>query len=653
MNHQCSHTVTDARTTANNHHPALPDSISRAIDYLLSKQSEEGWWMGELEGNTALESEYILLMRFLGRGDENKLAKAAAYIRSKQMEDGGWPLFPGGPADPSATIMAYFALKLTGATADEPDMVKAQRVIEKAGGVGAANGHVRLYLAALGQIPWSSVPAAPPEMLLLPKWSYLNIYAISSWSRTLLVPLSIIRACKPVTEVDGSQGISELFGPTGRRRIPLGGRRSPISWRNFFLAVDKIITAAERMRLLPLRKRAIAKAEQWILEHSEHSSGLGAAFTPMAYALIALRALGYSDSHPRVRRTYAELARLEIEEKDSLRLQPCMSPVWDTAMAVNTLSEADLGPNHPAMIKAAQWLVNQEIGIRGDWAVKRPQLEPGGWCSEWKNDFYPDIDDTAMVLMALEKTADVPGKADACRRGLTWLLGMQGSDGGWASCDMDNNRRIFESMPYADQCAMLDPSTSDISGRVLEMLSFYGIGLGSRAARRGLDFLTKQQERDGSWYGRWGVNYIHGTWQAIRGMTRIGIPAADPAVRRGANWLISMQNTDGGWGESCMSYYDPTFKSKSASTASQTAWALMGLICAGRTNSEVVRRGVEYLLSSQNEDGTWEEDGWTECRFPRVLFFRHHLYRHAFPLMALGMYSRALEAYAPEPRSSI
>lgn len=618
-------------------------AVSRAVAWLLEGQTPDGYWSAELEGDTILESEYIILMRFLGRGgslgepQEKKLHKAAAYLRSKQMTNGGWAIYPGGPVDVGASVKSYFALKLTGSKPDEPCMVKAREAIRAAGGIPAANSYTRFYLAMLGQIAWNDAPAVPPEIVLLPNWFYFNIYEISSWSRTFVVPLGIIWARKPVVHVPEEQGIGELFGAGDRERVRLqapGG----LNWRRFFVAVDAMIKLVERIGWLPLREKAVRKAERWMLDHCEHSAGLGAIFPPMVYTLIALRALGYPDDSPQVRKAADELTALEIEEEDTLRLMPCTSPVWDTAIAMNALIEAGVPPDSPALTNAARWILGKQVRMRGDWSVKRPNLEPGGWYFEFANEFYPDIDDTAMVIMALAKCGEMPRKLDAMRRGLNWLRGMQGRDGGWASFDVDNNRSIFNAIPFADHNAMLDPSTSDITARILEMFSFVGIGQEDPCVRRAIEFLRKQQESDGSWYGRWGVNYIYGTWQAIRGLTRIGIDADDPAIRRAADWLESVQNEDGGWGESCASYDDPTLKGVGPSTASQTAWALMGLMCAGRTSSTVVSRGIDYLLHTQRPDGTWDEDAFTGAGFPKVFYLRYHLYRHSFPLMALGMY---------------
>lgn len=618
----------------------LDSAVDKAIEYMLHVQHPDGYWVGELEGDTILESEYIILMRFLERGDENKLKKAAAYIRSKQMECGGWSLFPGGPMDVSSSVKAYFALKLTGADGSEPYMVKAREAISSAGGVSATNSYTKFYLAMLGQIPWNDAPAVPAELMLLPNWFYFNIYEISSWSRTFVIPLTIIWARKLTTHIDHRRGIHELI----RKQDSGRQKKGLLTWKRFFYTVDSIIKSIEKIDYLPWREKGVKRAEEWMLEHMDLSDGLGAIYPPVVYSLIALRALGYEDSHYQVQRAMHELERLQIEEEDTLRLQPCTSPVWDTAIALNALAEAGLDTNHYKMKQAAEWLISKEVKIRGDWRIKRPHLHPGGWYFEFANDFFPDIDDTAMVIMALSKMGDIAGKEDTIRRAMDWLLGMQGSDGGWASFDVDNNKKIFNSIPFADHNAMLDPSTSDITARIIEMLSFFGFDKNSAEAVKAIEFLRSEQEEDGSWYGRWGVNYIYGTWQAIRGLTRIGIAHDDPMIVRAADWLTSVQNEDGGWGETCYSYYDPASKSVGESTASQTAWALMGLICAGKAAEEGVKKGIGYLVRTQNDYGTWDDRLYTGAGFPRVFYLRYFLYQHSFPLMALGMYKRTINA---------
>jgi squalene-hopene/tetraprenyl-beta-curcumene cyclase len=621
--------------------PVVEKALERAVEWLIGEQCSEGYWKAELEGDTILESEYIILMRFLGNADECKLQKAAAYLREKQMDNGGWPCYPGGPVDASVSVEAYFALKLTGSHPDEPYMVRAREAIQSVGGVPAVNSYTKFYLAMLGQIPWHDTPAVPPEINLLPTWFYFNIYEISSWSRTFVVPLSIIWAQKPVVEVAQHQGIGELLSDVIQRdNVRLKMRRPWFSWCNFFVGVDSIIKSVEKIRFTPLRRMAVRRAEEWMVQHLDHSAGFGAIFPPMVYALIALRVLGYADDSPEVREAREELEALEIEEEDTLRLEPCTSPVWDTAIAVNALNQAGVAADSTSLLDAARWLVSKEVTIRGDWSIKRPDLEVGGWYFEFLNEFYPDIDDTAMVLMALDKCADVPGKQESMQRGLNWLLGMQSSDGGWASFDVDNSREIFNHIPFADHNAMLDPPTADITARILEMLSYFDYTLQDDCVQRAVEFMEREQEDDGSWYGRWGVNYIYGTWQGIRGLTRIGIDTADPMIVDAARWLLSVQNEDGGWGESCESYGTACLKGRGRSTASQTAWALMGLMCAGHTNSEALKKGFEYLTRTQSEDGTWDEEPFTGTGFPRVFYIKYHLYRHSFPTMALGMYAK-------------
>jgi squalene-hopene/tetraprenyl-beta-curcumene cyclase len=399
--------------------------------------------------------------------------------------------------------------------------------------------------------------------------------------------------------------------------------------------------------MLPLRKKGIARARDWILAHFEKSSGLGAIFPPMIYALLALRCLKYEDDHPEVVRARKELEALEIEDEETLRLQPCRSPVWDTAIIVNALTAAGFPPYNHKLIKTGKWLLSKEVRDLGDWSVKRPKLKPGGWYFEYENEFYPDIDDTAMVLLAL-RDLPVPS-SDAICRAIEWVLAMQGTDGGWASFDVDNNRQLFCSIPFADHNAMIDPSTADVTGRVLEMLAAYGYDRSHEQVRKGIMFLLSQQEPDGSWFGRWGVNYIYGTCLVMRGLRAIGLPEGHPAIVRGAEWLLDCQNPDGGWGETCRTYDCPSEKGNGPSSASQTAWAVMGLVAAGHGSREAVQQGIAYLLDKQNADGSWDEDEWTGTGFPKVFYLKYHLYRQSFPLWALGVYARYLEEQGGKP----
>lgn len=610
--------------------------IGAATDYLLSRQRPDGHWVGEAEGDTILESEYILLMTILRNGDRSKLLKAAEYIRRKQLPEGGWAIYEGGCPDLSASVKGYFALKLAGTDPGESHMALARKRILEMGGAGLCNSYTKFYLAALGQIGWDDAPAVPPELMLLPDWFYLNIYEISSWSRTFVVPLSIIWAHRPTAILPKEIGISEIFVPSKSGYENIG----TLTWKRAFLWMDAAIKSFERRGIHPRRREALTQAKEWMFARFERSAGMGAIFPPMIYALIALRCLGYSDDDPQVVRARAALEALEIEEGDTLRLQPCTSPVWDTAIAMNALTSAGLPPDDPRLVRSAEWMVSKEVRHPGDWSRKRPELEPSGWYFEYENEFYPDIDDTAMVLLALKgvDTSAVPGASDAIRRGLNWILGMQGKDGGWASFDVDNNKKLFCSVPFADHNAMIDPSTADITARILEMLAAYGYDESHPQVRKAIRYVLREQESDGSWFGRWGVNYIYGTWQALKGLWAMGFTPDHPSVRRAARWLISFQNDDGGWGESCKTYDCPAERGMGRSTASQTAWALMGLMVSGRADSEAVRRGVEYLVRTQNSEGSWDEQEWTGTGFPRVFYLRYHLYRHTFPLWALGMY---------------
>jgi squalene-hopene/tetraprenyl-beta-curcumene cyclase len=510
------------------------------------------------------------------------------------------------------------------------------------GGAGMCNSYTKFYLAALGIISWDELPAVPPEIVLLPRWFYINMYQFSSWSRTFVVPLSIIWAHKPLVPLPPSKGIRELI--LDAPKVPNRGI-GLLTWRRFFTIIDKLLKLVERKHMLPWRKKALKAAEEWMLARFERSSGLGAIFPPMVYALIALRCLGYPDDHPQVVRAWKELSDLRIEDDETLRIQPCMSPVWDTAIVVNALSVAGMSSTAPELIKAIDWLISKEVRQPGDWSLSHPDVEPAGWYFEYENEFYPDIDDTAMVLLALKRISpeSCPGIKPAMDRGLHWLMAMQGKDGGWASFDSDNNRRIFCEIPFADHNAMIDPSTADIAGRILEMLAAYGYDQTDPRVKRAIRFLRREQEPDGSWFGRWGVNYVYGTWQVLKGLTAIGLPPIDDAVSRGASWLIQHQHDDGRWGETCSTYECPDDRGRGPSTASQTSWALMGLMSAGLGAGEAVQKGIDYLLRTQNSDGTWDEDDWTGTGFPTVFYLRYHLYRHSFPLWALGMYRQFLQ----------
>jgi squalene-hopene/tetraprenyl-beta-curcumene cyclase len=625
------------------HSPRLHTAVERANQGLLARQAADGHWVGELQGDTILESEYVLLLAFLGREHDPCVPKLARYILDQELPGGGWSNHPGGPPDLSVSVKAYFALKVAGHDAGAPHLRRACAVIRGLGGAAGCNSFTKFYLALLGQFPYANCASVPPELVLLPRWAYVNIYAMSSWTRTIVVPLSIFYAHKPVRRLPPERGIAELFlRPPETPLWPHPPTRRWLSWTNFFLGVDWAFKRAEAWGLGPVRALALKRAVGWMFERFADSDGLGAIFPPMIYTVICLRCLGYADDSPEMRWALKQLDDLKIEEGDTLRLQPCFSPVWDTALTLKGLADGGVPGSHPAVLAGTRWLLEREVRRPGDWSITNPGVEPAGWFFEYRNGFYPDTDDTAMVLMALAKTgaADRDGR-DAARRAVRWLLAMQNSDGGWAAFDRDINRRLLTKVPFADHNAMLDPSCPDITARVLEALGYYGYHVGDRQVDRAVAFLRRTQEPSGCWLGRWGVNYIYGTWQVLEGLASVGFDAHDPMVRRAAAWLKGVQQANGAWGESCRSYDDPSLAGQGHPTASQTAWALLGLLAADEAGSDAVRAGVDYLLATQLPEGGWHEDHFTGTGFPRVFYLKYHMYPLYFPLMALARYARA------------
>ena len=622
----------------------LNDSIGRAQEYLLSLQHPEGYWLGELEADSTLTSEYIMLRHFLGRVDRDRERKAANYLKAKQLPDGGWDLFPGGASDISATVKAYFAFKLMGYSPDDACMRRARENIVAKGGVTKANVFTKIALALFGQYDWRGVPSMPVEIILFPRWFYFNLTEVSYWSRTVIVPLLILMDLKPVCSIPAAASIDELYVPS-RAAADLRFPRSErlFTWKNFFITLDRLLHGLERWTPRPFRARARQQALAWILTRMG-PGGLGGIYPAMANAVMALHTLGYSEDHPKMAEGLKEIELLGIEEADRFHLQPCLSPVWDTPLAVNALVESALPRDHPALLRAATWLLQQQILRRGDWQVKRPELPAGGWPFQFRNDFYPDTDDSAMVLMALKKIA-LPDRADirqAIEIGLEWFLGMQSKSGGWGSFDVDNTRLLLNNIPFADHGALLDPPTEDLAGRGLEMLGTYGETRVHPRAARALGFVKRTQDPRGGWYGRWGANYIYGTWSVLRGLQAIGEDVNAPYIRRAVRWLESCQNADGGWGETLLSYADPTLAGKGESLPSQTAWALLGLLAAGEAENPAVARGIRFLIETQRSDGSWDDPFWNATGFPRVFFLKYHLYPVYFPLWALGVYRRAL-----------
>jgi len=620
-------------------------AVDAARKYLFSQQHEEGYWCGELQADTTLESDYILLHTLLGTSSQERFDKAARYILKHQNEDGGWSIYAGGPSNVSASVKAYFGLKLAGFTEDHPALARARKKILDLGGVTEVNTFTKIYLCFFGQYDYDAVPAIPPEIVLFPNWFWFNIYEISSWSRAILVPLSICYAKKPFKKIPDEMGVEELFvGGRDKSRMHLHWAEKLISWRNFFLFLDRLTHWFERVHIRPLRSLALRRAEKWMLDRFEMSDGLGAIYPSMMNAIIALRCLGYSVDDPQFIRAMDEFEKLGIEEGDTFRMQPCMSPVWDTAYALFALGEAGVPASDPRLVKCADWILQKQVRKPGDWKIKNPKGEPGGWYFEFNNEFYPDVDDSAMVCLALSRVEHPNGRyqRESVQRATDWILSMQCKDGGWASFDKDNDRMVFQYVPFADHNAMLDPATVDITGRILECLATYGYDQNHPAVKRAIKFIRKAQEPDGSWFGRWGVNYIYGTMQVLRGLEAMAVDGNDPMIQQAAEWVRSVQNADGGWGETVGSYDDPNLRGQGDSTASQTAWAIMGLLAVGDTRSECVARGMAYLLRTQNKDGSWDEAFFTGTGFPRVFYLMYHLYREYFPLIALTTYSKVM-----------
>jgi squalene-hopene/tetraprenyl-beta-curcumene cyclase len=618
-------------------------TAARGRAALLARREPDGHWCAELEGDTILESEFVLLLAFLGRRDDPRVPRLANYLRAKQLPGGGWPNYPGGPAEVSVSAKAYLALKIAGDPADAPHMRRAAGVVRGLGGAEATNSFTRFYLALLGQIPYAACPSVPAELVLLPRWFFFNLYALSAWSRTIFVPLSIVDALKPVAPLPDELGARELFlEPPETPRWPATPTAKWFSWTNFFLGVDWVLKKAERWRLTPLRRWAVRKALRWVRERTRpgESDGLGAIFPGLVYHAVVLKALGAAADDPETEWVMGQLDALAIEEDDTLRLQPCQSPVWDTALSLIAAVDAGQPADSDEVTAAVDWLLAREVRREGDWAKTVRGVEPGGWFFEYRNAFYPDVDDTAMVLIALARTGHRTRAAalPAVHRALNWLAAMQNRNGGWGAFDRDIENEVLTKVPFADHNAMLDPACPDITARVLEALGQYGYRVGQAPVDRAVAFILSQQEETGAWFGRWGVNYVYGTWQVLAGLAAVGYDMAAPPARRAVRWLRDVQNADGGWGESPRSYDDPAVAGVGESTASQTAWALLGLLAAGEGESPEARAGFEYLAGTQRADGTWAEAAFTGTGFPRVFYLKYHLYPLYFPLMALGRY---------------
>ncbi|MDQ2869027.1 MAG: squalene--hopene cyclase [Verrucomicrobiota bacterium] len=622
--------------------PQIASAVSRAQENLLSQQHEDGHWCGELLVDSTLCSDYVLYMHWLGEIDRELQERCARHILKRQLPNGGWNIFHEGPSEINASVKAYFALKLAGYSPDLPFMQEARANIMRLGGIPRMNTFSKLYLALLGQFPWKYLPTIPVEMILLPHWAPFHIYKMSSWSRAMLIPLAIINHFKPTRELPGEKHLHELY-PLGTEHLDFRLQRDErtFTWRNFFLRVDVALKMLHTVPWKPLRKRALEEAERWMLDRiGEGSDGLATVFPAMLNALIALHALGYPKTHPVCLKAKKDFEGLFVNDPEDFRIQPCLSPVWDTAINMIALAESGLPADHPALTRSANWLVDKEVRIRGDWAKNNSYAEASGWAFEYNNVYYPDTDDTAMVLMALRLVRPVDRAAyeTIFGRALGWQLSFQCKNGGWAAFDKEVTTPWLEDMPFADHNAILDPTCSDLTARTLELFGYIGFNPKDRSVTDALRYLIETQENDGSWYGRWGVNYIYGTWQVLRGLRAIHQDMTQDWILRGRDWLESCQNDDGGWGESCESYHNPSLKGKGVSTASQTAWALMGICACGDLDRTSVQRGLRYLLSTQGEDGAWDEPFITGTGFPQVFYLRYDMYRQNFPLLALATY---------------
>lgn len=621
----------------------VSEALRRTHSYYLSEQHADGYWWYELESNVTITAEYLMLLHFMGLDDKKRDRKIANYILNKQQADGSWPIHWGGNGDLSTTVEAYFALKLAGLPADDLPLLKAKTFILNNGGAESVRVFTRIFLALFGQCDWKAIPSIPVETNLLPVWFPINIYHFSSWARSTLVPLSIILDIKPEKPIPSSLGIRELYKDPYKIPPVTSQKLELLSLKRFFVVLDCVLKTMEKLQIRPFRKIAIERTERWLLEHQESTGDWGGIQPAMVNSIFALVARGYAASHDPVKRGLWALERFTIENEEEISLQSCISPVWDTALTALALDCSGIERDHDSILKACRWLVSKQIFQKGDWSVKRPNLEPGGWAFEFDNNWYPDIDDTAVVLMLLYRYSDKEFiKPENLKKGIEWILGMQGKDGGWGAFDVDNDVRILNELPFSDLEATIDPSTPDITGRVLEILGQSGYELSTTAVKRGIDFIKRTQDDGGSWWGRWAVNHIYGTWSVLSGLASIGEDMSSPYIKRAIQWLKSCQNSDGGWGERCESYETGAQKGCGQSTPSQTAWAILGLIAANEGKSAEVLGGVQYLLNGQLPNGTWEEDEFTGTGFPKYFMIRYHNYRNCFPLLALGRFMALL-----------
>lgn len=618
--------------------------IDRSVKHLLSLQAEDGYWWAELESNATMAAEHLLLERFLGTNEPEREQGIVRYLLGLQCEDGSWPVYWGGPGDVSISTEAYFALKLAGADPERDEMKRAREFIRSKGGVAATRIFTKLWLSLFGQFEWSALPAMPPESILMPVSSPLNIYMFASWARATIVAILVVWAYRPVVPIPKSAHVDELYlDPEDRRSLPLRRDRWPLTWRNAFLAIDKVLHAHERLPWKPLRTFALGECERWIIEHQEADGTWGVIQPPSVYSLIALKCHGYSMDHPVMKKGLNSfLGDFALRRGDTFSVQPCLSPVWDTALAITGLREAGVAAADEALLQAGHWMLAHEVSSLGDWALTVPGIEPGGFPFEFSNELYPDTDDTAEVLIAL-RLLDLRGKDAPFHRAKVWLRAMQSSNGGWGAFDRDNNDEFVSRIPFADFGATFDPPTEDVTAHIVEAFALDDTPPDDEMIERALDYLWDTQEPDGSWWGRWGVNYLYGLGAAVPALITAGVDPADPRLRRAVRWLEHHQQADGGWGESCATYEDPSLRGQGPSTASQTAWALLALLALEPLDHPATVRGIDYLVRTQTADGEWIEPHFTGTGFPRDFMLKYHLYCNYWPLWALGRYRRLRE----------
>jgi len=621
--------VTDAAPTR-----TASDALDAARQRLLALQTPDGWWKGELQTNVTMDAEDLMLRHFLGRLDPDLAAATARWIRQNQRPDGTWATFFGGPPDLSTTVEAYVALRLAGDAIDAAHMEAASGWVRAHGGIAGTRVFTRIWLAMLGQWDWESLPVLPPEIMLLGPKVPLNVYDFACWARQTVVALSVVMAFRPRHALPF--GLDELRAPN-----PPALRHSLRTRAGLFEGLDRLLHRYERLPAwfkprAALRRVALGKAERWILQRQEADGLWGGIQPPVVYSIIALHLLGYPDDHPVLRAAFDGLEKFSIHDDHGRRLEACQSPVWDTALSVVALADAGIPPDHPALSAARDWLVQEEIRVRGDWSVRRPDVAPSGWAFEFENDNYPDIDDTAEVVLALRRAAPSPAADDACDRAVRWTLSLQCREGGWGAFDVDNDSDLVAALPFCDFGEVTDPPSADVTAHVVEMLAEGSTD--AAALSRAVGWLWAQQEADGSWFGRWGVNYVYGTGAAVPALLAAGVSQDDPRILRAVAWLEDHQNEDGGWGEDLRSYVDPEWAGRGESTASQTAWALLALLAAGRSDTDAVIRGIDWLVRNQTDDGTWDEPWFTGTGFPWDFSINYHLYRLVWPIMAIGRY---------------